>query len=220
MLSDRESVAAVGEMGYWEIENKLKEMEGEVRTIFGATGGIYAIRKSLYQPLPTDRMVNDDFVVAMAVVEAGYDVVYRRDALAYEQALHSVSQEYRRKIRIGAGNVYSMVRFFHLLNPKRGFVAFGLFSHKYLRWLLPFWMLILLGSNLFLLGNTLYQLTLAAQLVFYGASGLGYLAAIFGWQMRVFTYPFWFFLLNLGLLIGAVRYILGLQRPTWSKGRD
>ena len=119
-----------GEKAYWEFENRLKFFEGKIKTVLGANGAIYAIRKSLFQPLPQNMVITDDFLIPLHAVEMGYDFVYENTAVGREQTSPSVKDEFRRKVRIGAANFNALIQIAPLLNPRRGFVAFGLWSHK------------------------------------------------------------------------------------------
>src|ERR1051326_3662301 len=75
---DGNSVGSFGESSYWKYENFLKNIESRCRTILGATGGIYAIRKSLYRPLPTTKAITDDFLIPLNVLSQGSCVKYAR----------------------------------------------------------------------------------------------------------------------------------------------
>ena len=49
----------------------------------------------------------------------------------------------------------------------RGFTGFAFVSHKLLRWLLPFFLVSMMASNMFLLGRPFYRAAFVAQVVFY-----------------------------------------------------
>ena len=51
---------------YWRYEQVLKFHESRLNALQGANGAIYAIRKSLFIPLPSNTIV-DDFQIAMNV---------------------------------------------------------------------------------------------------------------------------------------------------------
>ena len=119
---------------YWAYETFLKYLEGKLGCVLGANGGIYAIRRILFGPLPADT-ITDDFVVPLRIAVKGWRVPFEPTAVAYEDASDDPRKEFGRRARIGAGNWQALARFPDLLDPRAGFVAFAFFSHKLLRWL-------------------------------------------------------------------------------------
>lgn len=211
------NIGGKGEILYWDYENELKRLESRIRTIFGANGAIYAIHKNLYKSLPTDVVIMDDFLIALRIVESGYDVIFDEQAVGREAAALDEKGEFNRKIRIGAANFNSLRWIKPLLNPKRGFISYGLWSHKILRWFVPFFMLMLLISNLFLFAYPLYIGSLIAQGMFYSCVLVGWILSMLSRKVHVFSYFYYFFLVNLGLLIGFIKFLLGTQKPAWSR---
>src|SRR5947208_3771317 len=138
-------------------------MESRLGFLLGATGGIFAIRKSLFRPLPPTTIV-EDFVTAMKILEAGHHVCYEPKARATECTAPTMRDEMKRKSRIGAGGFQAIGMTAAMLNPLRGMPALGYWSHKILRWFAPFLMIGALLSNLALATEPIYALLLAAQL--------------------------------------------------------
>jgi cellulose synthase/poly-beta-1,6-N-acetylglucosamine synthase-like glycosyltransferase len=120
------------ESTYWTYETLLKLYEGKHGAVLGANGGLYAIRRALFAPLPPDTIV-DDFVIPLRILEAGYQVRFDPEAAAYEETTEDYAREFARRARIGAGNFQSLSRLPGLLNPSRGFAAYAFWSHKVLR---------------------------------------------------------------------------------------
>jgi len=210
----------IGESLYWRYETFIKRQESQVKTLLGATGGIYAIRRILYKPLPIDRSFADDFVTPMAVVEQGYRVVYEPGAIAVEAGEASVRGEFQRKVRIGAQNFNAVPMFLPLLSPAAGFVAFAFWSHKIIRWSVPFLLLALAGSTVILEPRGgLYQWSFIAEVVFVLAAGLGAVAESFKLRNPLVALPYYFIAMNAALLVGFFRSILGIQRATWDVQR-
>jgi len=205
-----------GEGLYWKYETLLKRMESKLGFLLGATGGIFAIRKSLFRPLPPTTIV-EDFVTAMKILEDGHRVRYEPAARATEYTAPTVKDEMKRKSRIGAGGFQAIGLTAPMLNPLRGMPALGYWSHKVLRWVVPFLMLGALLSSAALAAQPLYALCLAAQLlsVAIGLDGLG--AARF--DLRLIRPVRYFFLMNLALFIGFFRFLRGTQCVTWEQAR-
>lgn len=217
LLSKAGQIDAEGERFYWDYENYLKYLEGRIKTVFGANGAIYAIRRNLFRALPADKVVADDFLIPLQVVAAGHDVVYEKSAVATESAAENLGAEFKRKVRIGAGNFHGIREIFPLLNPLRGFVAFGLWSHKIIRWLVPFFLLMIFFFNLALLGTPLYNVLFTLQALFYGIAFLSWQLDRRGVQLPVLIYPYYFVAVNFALLLGFFKFLTGSQKPAWAR---
>jgi cellulose synthase/poly-beta-1,6-N-acetylglucosamine synthase-like glycosyltransferase len=216
ILEDPQSGGS-GEGLYWKYETVLKRMESRCGFLLGATGGIFAMRKSLFQPLPAGTIV-EDFVTGMKILEQGHQVRYEPEARATEFTAPTMGDEMRRKSRIGAGGFQAIGMTAAMLNPSRGLPALGYWSHKILRWFAPFLMLGALAANVPLAGEPAYALFLAAQIVAYGIGLQGLLPNPADYRLvRPIRY---FFLMNLALLIGFFRFARGTQRVTWERARS
>jgi cellulose synthase/poly-beta-1,6-N-acetylglucosamine synthase-like glycosyltransferase len=206
-----------GEGLYWKYETLLKRMESKCGFLLGATGGIFAIRKSLFQPLPPGTII-EDFVTGMKVLAQGFKVCYEPEARATEFMEPTMRDEMRRKSRIGAGGFQAIGLTAEMLNPGRGLPAIGYWSHKIIRWFVPFLMVGALAANVGLVTETGYVLLLALQLLAYVIGIQGLLARRRG--NRLVQPIHYFFLMNLALFIGFFRYIRGTQRVTWERARS
>ena len=218
--ADPKTVGGAGESAYWTYENHIKKLESDLRTVVGATGGVYAIRRHLFRPLPTEKPVTDDFVVPLKVLEAGYVAKYEATALAYERSEDSVLREFRRKARISAQNYSSLSEFRRLLHPRTGFIAFALWSHKIIRWMVPFLILFMLLSSVFLASSLdSYRLILYCELFVIAVAGAGFILDLLRLPVGWFGIPYYFFATNAALLVGFVRYLLKRERPMWEINR-
>lgn len=216
-----ETISSIGEASYWDYENLLKRMESDVESILGATGGVYAIRRKLYEPLPTNKAVTDDFLIPLNIVKKGYRVKYDREALAFEKGAGSVGSEFRRKVRIGAQNFNTISEIASLLHPRHGFVAFALWSHKIIRWCVPFLLIGVVAScSILAWDNSFYSKCLWGILVFVGAAILGFVCELLKIQVGALTLPYYFIAMNAALFLGFVRFLLGKERPTWDVVRN
>jgi poly-beta-1,6-N-acetyl-D-glucosamine synthase len=212
------NVSSLGESVYWQYENMLKLMEGSIKTTIGATGAIYAIRRSLYKNLPVDQIVMDDFLIPLAVVSQGYRVIFDTDAVGYERTTASMDHEFSRKVRIGIANFVGLNEIRSLLSPRWKFVAFALWSHKVIRWLVPLFMISILLSNICLLLLTESPLYLAAfglQALFYGLAGIGYVLDRYNLSLGVLGYPYFFVSMHFALLIGLIKFMQNKRQPMW-----
>jgi cellulose synthase/poly-beta-1,6-N-acetylglucosamine synthase-like glycosyltransferase len=208
--------APIVESAYWKLESLLKLYESRRGCVMGANGGIYAVRKHLFPPLPAGTVV-DDFVAALRVLQSGYEVRYEPEAVAHEEAAPGHSDEYRRRVRIAAGCFRALSHFRDLLAPRHGFMAFALWSHKVLRWLVPQALLVALLTNVILAPRSnLYGFLLLVQCAAYALAALGLLGTS-PRHLRKLTDPAAHFVeMNAALLVGFFRFSRGTQGQTWA----
>jgi cellulose synthase/poly-beta-1,6-N-acetylglucosamine synthase-like glycosyltransferase len=138
---------------YWKYETFLKKCEARLGALLGANGAIYALRRSCFVPIPDSTIVDDFVIPLLARLRSGCQIVYDPEAIAEEETPASIGSEFRRRARIGAGGFQSIGLLPGLLNPRLGWLWFSFVSHKLLRWCCPFFLLSLLGSNMFLAGQ-------------------------------------------------------------------
>lgn len=206
---------------YWKLETWLKKQEGGRGVLLGANGANYALRRALWVGCPPEIVV-EDLYVPLRLLMDGWSVVFEDSALAYEDLPPALSDEFGRRVRIGAGDYQILARCLPLLNPAKGLAAWVFFSHKVLRWTAPFFILSGLLSVLALLllgaaGSLLLLAVCAACLVFTAAGffslrmprSLGRLAAVSAY----------FATMNAALLLGCLRWLRGEQKTTWKRTR-
>jgi cellulose synthase/poly-beta-1,6-N-acetylglucosamine synthase-like glycosyltransferase len=148
---------------YWRYEKWIRTRHSAIDSVVGATGAIYAMRRSLARPMPPGTLL-DDVHLPLSAFFQGYRIVLVEDARAYDYPT-ALEVEFRRKVRTLAG-VYQVIRQYpELLGPRnRMWVHF--MSHKFARLMLPFLLMMLFISSFFL--PPLWSPSmLAAQIVFY-----------------------------------------------------
>jgi cellulose synthase/poly-beta-1,6-N-acetylglucosamine synthase-like glycosyltransferase len=209
--------APVAESAYWKLESLLKLYESRRGCVMGANGGIYAVRKHLFMPLPAGTVV-DDFVAALRVLESGHEVRYEPEAVAHEEAAPDHSGEYRRRVRIAAGCFRALSEHKDLLSLRHGFTAFALWSHKVLRWFVPQAMVMAFLTNLFLArGGSFYTAVLLGQFAIYALAAMA-LLGITPRQVRALADAAGHFVeMNAALLVGFLKYSRGAQGQTWAR---
>jgi cellulose synthase/poly-beta-1,6-N-acetylglucosamine synthase-like glycosyltransferase len=213
-----ETALSIGESIYWNLESEIKKQEGRLGTVIGANGGIYAIRKELYRPIPTGCKVMDDFFVTTHVLRAGKAVVYEPQAIGSEETSLDAYGEFHRKIRISQANFNLLPRYIPLLNPLRPLVAYGFLSHKLLRWIAPFLLMALLAANAALIpGSPFYAGVFGLQALFYAAAGLGYYGNGRTRRHKFLLIPFYFVSMNWALLLGFFKALTARDGGTWNR---
>jgi len=219
--------AAGNEGIYWKYESKLKKWDAELYSVVGAAGELFAVRTALYQHVEPDTLL-DDFVISLRIAKQGYTIQYDPEAYAIENSSENVQEELKRKIRIAAGGIQSIVRLRELLNFfKYRTLSFQYISHRVLRWTLaPLGLLVIFILNGILVINeglsafpSVYPVLFLGQIVFY-------FLALSGWyfenrkiKMKLLFIPYYFFIMNFAVYLGFVRYLKGSQSVKWEKAR-
>ena len=222
-LPDGGNEVSAGEKAYWNFDQALKHLESESGSVTSATGAIYAIRKDLFEPLPAG--VCDDAMNSYRVVARGYRMVYEHTAVAYETVSSDGRAEFRRKARICARGLRAIGVMRQLLNPlPYGFYAFQLLSHKLLRRLMIWPLLLMLVTSLWLQSvNMFFRVVAVGQLLFYGLALFIFLMPrqkskknrIF----RIITLPFYFCLANFAFLVAQWWFVSGRRIDKWEVQR-
>ncbi len=213
-----DQVQAQGESAYWRYEAFLKRADSLVNTAIGAVGEFFAIRRERYRRMEEDCLV-EDFVLAMRLVMDGWRVVYEPQAVAWETASPSLRGEWERRARMAAGGFQAIGRLRGLFVPRHALAAFQFLSHKILRWLSPFLMVLAWGSAAALYGRPLYRVIFWLETAFYGAALAGWGTVLLEWPCRPLRMVFYFCFANATALAGFFRYITGRQPVTWEKAR-
>ncbi len=155
---------SLGEAKYWEMQTRIKACEALIAAPMGAHGALYFFRRVLWKPLPPDT-INDDFVLPMQIVADGHRAIYDQSIIATELEATETSQEFKRRIRIGAGNMQQLVRLKELGDPRLPGLAFVFLSGKGMRPVVPFLMLTALLATLALASrdDSVFQVLLAIE---------------------------------------------------------
>jgi len=155
----------------------------------------------------------------------GYTIQHNPNAYAIETASANVKEELKRKVRISAGGIQSVIRLWPLLNIfKYGRLSFQYISHRVLRWTLtPLLLLLLIPVNLALALQEglfdfgLYSLLFWAQVLFYAAALLGWFLEDRKLKVKVLFVPYYFFIMNLSVFLGLRRYLKVQQSVNWER---
>lgn len=166
---------AIGDRLYRAYESWLRRLENRTGCMASADGGLQALRRELFQPVPGD--VTDDFFLTTCASVAGRQIVFAENARVVDTGVETAGNQFRRRHRITTQGLQSLVRRRELLDPRRhGFFAIGLLTHKLLRRLVPILLIPLLLSNLWLWDSgAFYRFTLLAQLSGYAVALVGLL---------------------------------------------
>ncbi|MGW8314510.1 MAG: glycosyltransferase [Bacteroidales bacterium] len=205
---------------YISREVQIKHHESLIwGAMMGPFGGCYAVRRNLYRPVPGHFLV-DDFYINMSVLRQGFRCISNTEAKVYEDVSNDLWEEFRRKKRISAGNYQNLNAFGSMLVKGPPGVPFCFFSHKVVRWLVPFLVLITLSTCLYL-GTVKEVYRILAYLQ------LGVLAIpvidLFLRKIKIHALPLRFIShfvwMNVALLAGFVRFLGGIKSNVWQPTR-
>jgi len=219
-MDENADASAAGEGFYWKYESALKKWDSELYSVVGAAGELFSVRKSLYQDVPADTVL-DDFMISMLIAVKGYRIVYEPEAYAIENASENVSEELKRKIRIAAGGIQSILRLPELFNPfKFPVLSFQYVSHRVLRWTVtPFLLILIFVLNAFLPRTFLYNSIFVAQILFYFLAFLGFIMEKQQIRIKALFVPYYFCVMNYAVLMGIIRYFTTKQSAVWEKAQ-
>ena len=211
-----EVISGKGESFYWEYETILKKMESKLGYVAGANGAIYAIRRSLFTPLPPGT-INDDFEISMQIVKRGYRCIYEENAFAYEDVALTMESEFKRHVRDSGGHYIAVMHLLGLLNPFTGIRSFIYWSHRILRWFVPFVLIIIFILNGMLINHFCFKTTFILQVAFYVLVIIGFFNLNSKRLSFLMYIPFYFCNLNFALLVGFFKAVSGMQKTTWER---
>lgn len=215
--------AAEGEGLYWKYESSLKRLDSEFYSVMGAPGELCAIRRSLYEPMPENALL-DDFVISLRMVDRGYKIAYTSDAYAMEYGSADLTEESKRKRRIAAGGLQSIWWLRKMMNPfRQPVVAFQFVSHRVLRWsITPIALLLLIPLNVVLVlmkGGDIYTWIWILQLLFYLAAFLGWFLEKNGKKNMFLYVPYYFLFMNLNVFQGFSYLRSHRSSGAWEKAK-
>lgn len=204
------------ERAYISREVGIKDRESRLwGAMMGPFGGCYAIRKEDYARVPSNFLV-DDFFINMRIFEKRKLAINDIRALVFENIPDELKVEFRRKVRIGTGNFQNLRKFWRLIFTAR--YGFAFLSHKVIRWLGPFFLVIAMAANIYLtFGSKLYFWVLIGHLS-------AYFIPVIDWvlkKLKIYIGPFrlvtHFFSMNAALFIGFFRSLGKVHSGIWER---
>ena len=216
---------------YWKYESFIQKNESLLGCCTGIVGEILAIRRNLFTP-PPDGIINDDFFMAMQVAKQGYRVAYAPNARSFESISLQARDGIERRKRIVAGRYQAIFHANRILPWNRPFVVWQIISHKFMRPLVPLFMIGALMINLLALvipsQTNVFQLLFMSppyNWIVFSMQAAFYLLAVggrvlenrnIGW-LRIFYVPTFLLNSNWAALEGLYRFVTGKQTTHWAK---
>ena len=187
-------------------------------TMMGPFGGCFALRKKLWEKIPSHFLV-DDFFINMLVLQKGFKSINEPNAIVFEDVSNDLSDEFRRKIRISSGNFQNLFHYKHLLFDF-SWIAFSFFSHKVLRWLTPFFILSMISILPFMIENHRFYFYFLVGILFcFSLVTIDFLLKSLKVNIKVLRFLTHFTLMNVALFIGFLNYLKGVKSSIWEPTR-
>lgn len=195
---------------YWEIEKRVRQWESATGSVIGASGALYAVRRSAIVPLPPWTIL-DDLYIPLHVIRRGGRSLFEPRARFYDKVA-SGDHEFRRKVRTLTGN-YQLLQLAPWLLGRFNPVRFDYFCHKLLRLVVPFALMGVLVTSAFLPG-LLFKIALTIQVVLYGLAGWAVFRRGAGLVSRLAAACLAFLVLNIAATV-ALFWFVGRKKAVW-----
>lgn len=209
----------VGEGAYVRYEMWLRGLESARAGLVGLSGSFFAARREVCED-HWDIYAPSDFNTALNTVRNGLVAVTAPDVLGFYQDVADSTREYQRKVRTIIRGLTALARHPEVLNPLRyGLFSFQVIGHKLMRWLAPWFQLLLLLVSFALAGQgAVYTLTLVAQLAFYGLVLAGHWMPSLRESATV-KIPYFFVQVNVATAQATVSFLSGRRMTVWTPSK-
>ncbi len=203
-----------GEGAYVRYEMWLRKLESERAGLVGLSGSFFAVRRHICSDW--DIQSPSDFNTALNCARQGYIAISHPEVLGYYQDVQDPRREYLRKVRTVLRGMTAITRHPQVLAPGFGLFALQVWSHKILRWLVPWFLLLLVPLNLALLGtHWLYSVAMLAQMSFFAAAIVGHLVP--GARNLLAVRIIYFFVqANVAIADATIQLPRGSRMTVWS----
>jgi len=214
-VDDDSTNVGKGAQRYWNYETFIKIAESRVCSLIGASGCLYAVRKSAYEPMYPEAC--SDFLICTSIYRKGLRSIFAPEAVCFEQTNRRATDEMRMRVRVISQTFTDLWRNRDMLNPfKSGFFAIELISHKVLRYAVPFVLIaFFLASILLASSSAFYAWALVLHAVFYSLALIGWLLERAGKRLSFLAMPLYFVLANLASVVGFYKFLRGETYAKW-----
>lgn len=214
------SDVGTGAKRYWSYETFLKENESLACSLIGASGCLYAVRKSAYVAMYPEAC--SDFLIATIVYRQGLRTIYEPRAMCTEETNNDSNLELRMRVRVISQTFGDLWHNRETMNPFRwGFYAIQLISHKLLRYCIPVFLLISLAASAILaVESEWFFIFLIMQVTFYAIAMLAWVLEKMKMKLPILALPLYFVLANIASVIGFYKFTRGERFAYWEPIRE
>ena len=205
-----------GENFYVRYEMWLRKLESKVGSPVGLSGSFFAARKSVCEDFSSE--MDSDFRTLLNSVKRGMRGTVDPEAIGYYQDLSDQRREFERKVRTVLRGLTVFFRNIEFLNVFRyGLFSYELFCHKLLRWLVPFFLIIMFVVNIPLASVSRgFAILLAAQCLFYAIAAIQLFRDMYSSSILFIKIPIYFVTVNSSILVAWFRYLTGQRVLIWT----
>jgi len=202
-----------GEGYYVKYEMWLRKLESNCAGLVGLSGSFFAARKEVCKEW--DIHSPSDFNTALNTSKAQLLSISCPDVEGFYPNIKDETKEYQRKLRTAIRGMTGLSRHTEVLNPFNfGLYAYQVWGHKVMRWLVPWFMIIALITNLTLISESFYIFTLLVQIAGAGTFALASLRPHLRSNSAI-KLIYFFYQVNLALAHAAIKFLSGTRMTTW-----
>lgn len=219
-VDETDSGVGKGAKSYWNYETFIKESESRACSLIGASGCLYAVRKSAYQPMYPEAC--SDFLICTVIYRQGLRSIYEPNAICTEETNRQTQKEFQMRVRVIGQTFTDLWRNREMLNPfRQGFYAIELISHKVLRYAVPLFLIsIFITSAILDFYSNLFIGFFAIQVLFYLSAFIAWLFERKNISLGILAIPLYFVLTNLASAIGFYKFLSGERYAKWEPIRE
>jgi cellulose synthase/poly-beta-1,6-N-acetylglucosamine synthase-like glycosyltransferase len=200
------NLGTLGGLGtYWDVEKLVRRLESASGSVVGTTGALYAIRRNLFDQIPSGTIL-DDVLIPMNIVRQGKRVVFEPSAIVHDQLLSDKGKEFSRKVRTMTGNYQLLWLAPWLITPMNPMLL-RYVSHKLLRLFCPLLLVVVLIVSGLSTG-AFYRIVFSAQVFLYGLAALGAMFPL-ARRSKVVAIPNAFVMLNAAAALALYNFVTG-----------
>jgi biofilm PGA synthesis N-glycosyltransferase PgaC len=211
-----DSAAAGGIDAYWRLEKWLRRRESITGSVPGATGALYAIRRSRAHPIPPDTAL-DDVLIPMLAIRDGGRCLFAPEARIYDRPSQDAATEAIRKRRTLAGVVQLLLRHPAWVLPGGHPLWWRFASHKIARLFSPGLLVLVLAICVHRRSYDVYAVLLIIQTMFYSLGIMGRLGGTTTRKLRIFGWPSVFLMLQQSLTLAWIDGLRGGNLAIWRR---
>lgn len=214
-VDEADTSVGSGAQSYWGYETFIKSAESRACSLIGASGCLYAVRRSAYEPMYPEAC--SDFLICTELYRKGLRSIFAPEAVCFEKTNLSIEQELRMRVRVISQTLTDLWRNRDMVDPlKSGFFGLELISHKVLRYAVPLILAVLFAASTLLSGTyTIYTAAFLAQTLFYVLAATGWCLERSGMHMRLLAMPLYFMLANLASVVAFYKFLRGETYARW-----
>jgi glycosyltransferase involved in cell wall biosynthesis len=203
-----------GEGAYVKYEMWLRRLESERGGLVGLSGSFFAVRRAVIKNwIPT---IPSDFACALMTRRAGLVAVSDSRVRGIYKDIKDPKKEYQRKVRTAIRGMAGLATMRSVLNPfTHGLFAFQVWSHKLMRWLVPWFLAALLISSLYLYDLApVYRVATWLQFAGYAVVVIAHFASA-AKSNAIVRMAYYFIQANVALAHAGVLFVRGKRVVVW-----